>query len=412
MASSTVFEMLLSQPSTKTLSTNLQPEVELLLCCAQPQPGPDPTARIKTLLQGTLDWSYLLQLVARRGLMPLLYWNLKAIGPEAVPQAILAQLQGDFQANARRNLLRTRELLQILALFTAHQVPMIPYKGPVLAALLYGNLSLREFSDLDILIPAQYLSKAKELLLSQGYHPWTDPEHPASPRSYNLQFVRGEAGTELLELHWRVTPPYFAYGVELEAFWERLQPLSLAGVTVQGFSPEDLLLILCVHGGKDDWRRLKWVCDVAGLLRLQPDLDWDQVLRLAGSSGCERMLYLGLFLARDLLGVVLPPAVSAKMQADPTAKRLARQMVERLFSVTVQPLLGIEKHLYYVRLREKWQDKLAYLRYQLHAKVAPNANDEALFALPPALYFLYYPLRPVRLVKQYGQTVLKELYKF
>src|SRR3712207_8653927 len=38
------------------------------------------------------------------------------------------------------------------------------------------------------------------------------------------------------------------------------------------------LLILCVHGTKHIWGRLSWICDVAELLRTQPDMDWEYVL--------------------------------------------------------------------------------------------------------------------------------------
>ena len=80
----------------------------------------------------------------------------------------LDQLRDDFNDNSRRNLFLTRELLNLLTLFETHQIPAIPFKGPVLAASVYGNLALRQFSDLDLIIHKQHVAKARELLVSAG----------------------------------------------------------------------------------------------------------------------------------------------------------------------------------------------------------------------------------------------------
>lgn len=394
-----------------------RPEIKLLLCCARTCINSEVATRIKTLLHQQLDWDYLLQIAMRRGAIPLLYWNLNATHAPGVPGNILNQLRNYFLANAQKNLLLTKELLKLLAIFEAHQIPAIPYKGPILAASVYGNLSLRQFNDLDILVSQQDLPKAKKILIAQGYRSLTNlddnlkaPSFQAS--AYNLKFQRNDGKIDLLELHWRVTPPYFSYSFELESFWKRLKPVSLGGVVVRSFSPEDLLLVLCIHGAKDDWRRLGWVCDVAELIKSQEMLNWDWIVNQANKLGCERMLYLGLFMAHHLLETALPQEVWAKIQADPMIKLLAQQMCDQLFAEEIIPVSGIKRHIYYLRLRERWRDKIVYLAYQARSKASPNTKDQTLLPLPTTLSLLYYPLRPMRLIKEYGRSVWQELHRF
>lgn len=407
---------LLFRQSVRTLSGIFRPEIELLLCCARTHIDPETNARIKSLLRESLDWDYLIRKALQCKVMPLLYWNLNVSYSEDIPQDRLDQLRGYFQANAQRNLVQTRGLLKLLDLFEAHTIPAIPYKGPVLAAHIYGNLALRQFNDLDILISQSDLLKAKELLLSQGYRLLAEmnggsAESSRPSSAYNLKFIRNDSRIELLELHWQVAPPYFSFP-ELESFWQRLVPVSLVGRTVLGPSVEDLLLILCIHGSKDEWRRLSWLCDVAELIRLYHDLNWDYITAWAARLRGERMLYLGLAMASDLLETDLPEEIRLKIKADPMVKLLARQMYERLFAENISPLSGIGKHVYYLKLREKWRDKMTYFLFQARLKVAPNVKDQALVQLPSMLSFFYYPLRPIRLIKQYGLTVLKEFYRF
>ena len=64
-------------------------------------------------------------------------------------------------------------------------------------------------------------------------------------------------------------------------------------------APEELLIILCVHGSKHAWERLKWVVDVAELLRSQR-LNWKRVFSTATKWKCRRMALLGLAFAMGL----------------------------------------------------------------------------------------------------------------
>src|SRR5918994_94858 len=119
-----------------------RPEIELLLSCAATYQDPQAADRIRALLQEEVDWEYLLRMAYRHRTAPLLYWNLNAVCPQAVPKTALYQLRDHFHANNLRNLFLTRELLRLLNLFAAHGVSAVPFKGPALASLAYENLAL------------------------------------------------------------------------------------------------------------------------------------------------------------------------------------------------------------------------------------------------------------------------------
>ena len=72
----------------------------------------------------------------------------------------------------------TAELLRILRLLDAHAIRAVPLKGPALAQSLYGDLALREFCDLDVLVQETDLRKARGLLEAQGYHLDLSPRPP------------------------------------------------------------------------------------------------------------------------------------------------------------------------------------------------------------------------------------------
>ena len=81
----------------------------------------------------------------------------------------------EYKKNTFQMLHLCGEMEQISKLFTENQIRLLFLKGPVLAAELYGDISLRTSKDLDILIPIADLEKVEELLLNVGYVREGDP---------------------------------------------------------------------------------------------------------------------------------------------------------------------------------------------------------------------------------------------
>ncbi len=312
-----------------------RPEDELLLYCARTYRGSEESARISALAWEGVDWEYLIRIAHVHGMAPLLYWHLDSACPEAVPESTLDRLRSHFRTNSVRNLFLTGELLRILKAFGGHGIAAVPYKGPALAASVYGNLALRQFIDLDIMVHRHDVPKAEELLASLGYRPryhLTRVQKAAFLRSQCEHLFTREDGKSVVELHWEITERHLSFPLDTERLWERLEQVPLGGEIVSTFSPEDTLLILCTHGSKHLWERLGWICDVAELIRARrEDMGWERVMAQAGELGGERMLLLGLFLANDLLGAALPDGVLGRIHADPAVKALAGRITEQLF---------------------------------------------------------------------------------
>ncbi len=389
-----------------TQMVGARPEVELLLLCARTQMDSERAARVEALLQEDINWDYLLETAQEHGVMPFLFWNLNAICPEAVPKATIDQLRSRFRNNAQRNVFMAGELLRLLNLFETQEISAVPLKGPSLAESIYGNLALRRQSvDLDVLVREQDVLRAKDLLLHQGYRPeheWALQETLRLQASHEYPFVHHDRRIKV-ELHWKITPEYFSFSPDLELLWKRLRPSFLAGHEVMTPSPEDLLLILCVHGTKHLWQGLGLVCDVAELVH-NKKLDWEQTMKQARELGSERMLFLGLFLASDLLGASLPNEVLQRMWADSSARTLAAQVCKQLFYETDNQPGILDSSLFHLRAKEHLQDRV---RYCIRLTMSPDEWDYRALPLPASLSPFYYILRPIRLMKKYGPSLLR-----
>ncbi|MDT5269642.1 MAG: hypothetical protein QOH49_1828 [Acidobacteriota bacterium] len=371
-----------------------RPEHELLLLCAHRGSPVNIHERIVEFAHAKIDWNYLFLLARRHAVLPLLYKGLEDVDP--LPTEFRARLRDEFRKNATRNTLLAGELARLSQLFEAEGVPLLAYKGPALAQQAFGDISLRRYIDLDVIVRRGDARRAGKLLQSLGY---VKPEGLTESheefllrRQHNLAYTR-DGGLMIVELHWEVAPAHFAAVPVGEGVWERATAVSLFGTEVRCPSPEDLLLALAVHGTKHLWERLAWVCDVAALLNSQPAFDWPHVLRRAKESRVERMLHLVLRLARGLAGAELPEGRFDNSD-DEAMSALSEEVTAVMFSGTEYVPIGFVRNVRFnLRARTRLREKLDYLRFIF----TPTEGDLSAVSLPAGMSFAYYLLRPLRL---------------
>jgi hypothetical protein len=178
-----------------------------------------------------LDWSKTLEMAEHHGVTPLIYTAL-ANSPALVPATRLEELRNRYERNARKNLKFTAELFRILDCLQANSVPAIALKGPLLAETVYGDLALRDFSDLDVLVQGRDVPQAKAALQSLGYSastPLSGAAESAYLKSGYECTLDGPGGRNLLELQWNFAPRFYAVGFDVEGLFSRTQNVQLCG---------------------------------------------------------------------------------------------------------------------------------------------------------------------------------------
>jgi hypothetical protein len=378
-----------------------RPESELIFCCARKELTFRARERIQQLLREPMDWALVLRKAQWHGLLPLLSKHLDAMSPEAVPPPVLAELKRLFQGIARRNLRLAAELLKLHSTFSSHGIPVVPFKGPITALALYGDLSLRRFADLDLLIRKADILKARKILMDRGLLPQFELTEKEELIYFDFRSEHAFISPDkqlVIDLHCALTPRYFSRTLDLDRYWDRLRPLRLGDTEVLTFSPDDLLLILCIHGAKDMWERLILVADIAEILRNSAPLDWTAIFHEAEAVGGSRMLRHGLLLASELLEVDLPAKVAPALQQDSGARWLAAQATKRLLQAEDGPPSHLQRLRFAYRSIARPYDGFRYVAEQVFTS---TPLEWRLFRLPESLYFLYGFVRVFRLAGKY-----------
>jgi len=377
-------------------------EKRLLVCCARTRIQPSIAERIRELAAGPLDWDYVFSEAAENCLIPLLARSLSCSAPDLVPPEQMKRLADAVRANVARCLILSAELIKIMELFQAADILAIPYKGPISAAQAYGDVTLREFEDLDIILRQRDMPKANEIMTRFGYRarsPWILSPGAASsliPGEYNY---RDESRRMMVELHTELTLRHFPRPPDIDDLARRLVPVALGGHEIRTFAPEDALPALCIHGSKDFWERISWVADIAELVQADPSFDFDVAFRRAESWRALRMFHLGLALAAELLDAPLPPDVRSRAQDDRVAAHVASEVSERLLSRPTRTLDAAGRFRF---RRCMVEGALAGWRYAIRLAVVPAEEDWQMIRQPGPLAPLYVALRPLRLLRKYG----------
>ncbi len=363
---------------------------------------------LRDLVRWQIDFDYLIATAYAHGLLPLLHKHLSNTASDIVPGQVLARLKRDSVANSQNVLHLVGRQLRVYKLFKENNIPVALFKGPLLAQMAYGEISLRQAGDIDILIRRRHFNEARTLLESLGYE--MSPKLSAPQLASHLanhceiQFMRDDWFT-VVDLHWDLAPRTFIFDVKADEVMSRLQSVSIAGTSVETFGAEDLLLYQAMHGAKHLWRRLEWISSFAESLRSTPDVSWNTLINRAANAHATRILALGLRLVVQFSDVAVPAHVLASVDRDGAMQHMAEGIREQLFN-TFGAADSTETNLYNLRIMDRKRDALLSA---LRSIFVPTLPDWQALALPAPLHPLYYAYRPLRLSKIYGTSLLRTL---
>ncbi|GGE30415.1 hypothetical protein GCM10011391_06290 [Pullulanibacillus camelliae] len=369
-------------------------EIKLLLWVIQ---GRKKQEMIKGINLEAIDWHGFVQLAVHHRVYPSLFERLQSDAGLPIPHDVQEQLASYYKNNTFKMLYLAAEMEAIARLLEREGVHTLFLKGPILAQVLYNDLSLRTSSDLDVLIPFRHLEKVEHLLCATGYvkHEYFQTVlNDWKWRHHHMTFYHTKKKIKL-EIHWRLHPgpgkePSFA------ELWEKKQELKLSKTGIAFLGNEDLFLFLILHGARHGWSRLRWLVDLQKLMeqpmdgvRLQKLLKRFRATHIGGQVGI-------------LTDALLKTTVPTSLKVLNTKRRSNKLAQEALFYIKEKVNLHQEpvpeaisryhkKHLFKLMSHRQ---KILFLFSFLY----PYSTDVQTLPLPRRFHFLYFLLRPFLLL--------------
>jgi hypothetical protein len=302
---------------------------QVLLICARERLSIEQFQRLHELCQQIDDWEHVLQQAGFRLIDSMVYRHLSRLPEGIVPSSILSRLRDRTRLVTMRNLRMIalhhrleRDLLGPLG------TPHLFFKGPSLAYRYYREPSLRQFRDIDILVPKRYMLKVGQRLREAGFQAYPDPEFGTDS---GLKFQQRFVGM----MDW-IAPEGILVEMpnSLDADWNRLptdqviaeaEMVDVEGQMIPVLSSADFFCYLCKHHSRHHWARLHWIADLSAIFE-SPGFDLARIRERARERGFERTVDAALAIHQ----AVSSHAPWAHRFDDPFARELLRHCLANL----------------------------------------------------------------------------------
>lgn len=385
-------------------SSNLPNEFKLVLICSWLSDNIEQQdMQIKSLVTEDIDWENVLRLAVLHGTLGVFCSVMFRSGWPNVSNSIKEHFKRIRIGQAARALKHVAELRSICNEFRKEGIQLIPLKGVLLSFQLYGDSTVRNSVDIDILVKKDDFERAGKLLFDLGYQ--ISPKYSYQSTSHrkhihellhHYEFLNPKTSC-VVELHWR---SYLWSESQISLLWNDSIETAWMGIKVSQLSQVDTVLFLAEHGSRHGWQCLKWLSDLSMLWQKISPNELSRVYERALSFELQRvMLHTELMLER-FYGIKLSCQASSILKSNAKVGKLTDFITKRLVATS---------HKYYSREHIKVFKHIILLRilrpsvsiFTLLKIVAITPDDFVEVSLPKCLFWLYIPLRPILWFKRH-----------
>jgi len=366
----------------------LTPEAELVVRCARLRPADGDDNRLPQLLAREPDWTTVLALAQRHGVIALVHDRLRRLPADSPPTSVREVLGRRAVRQAGRATRLLDALSEVLAACAARGVQVVPLRGAP------RGVAPTEPVEISLLVRPSDVTAAGAALAAIGVGPetaLTTAQIFALHRTQRARRFVHPAGHGVT-VQWDVESADLIHGPPVHEVWQRAAPATVAGQPCVSLANADLFLFLCIRGTARRWQRLVWIRELAELMDATDLYDLQRALVRAKRAGSRRAVALGASLAVRLLGAPAPLPLLEAGRGAITAE--LRGEVLRDLAAVPRPLpTPWQIARFHLRSRERRRDRL---RYAWRRALLPAVDDVAGVRLPPPLFPLLYAVPPVR----------------
>ncbi|MEY3366937.1 MAG: hypothetical protein RI973_92 [Bacteroidota bacterium] len=239
----------------------------------------------------------------------------------------------------KKSLSNLRALEEMFARLEERKIQAVLYRGLSWSHQLYGDLALREGTDIDIFVHRCDLPVIGEIMAGLGYRQTPDAAHPRLDgvirHGYNFKYDRwDEAGDRThVEPHYAACHKIYHLDLELSELIDRPPTvICLREQEIPVFSPDRVMLPMVVNNGiHEAWSRLKYLLDLHLFLeQYGEEVHWEEVRELMRKKDMYLNFLVGCHVCRSMLGTRVPLFFEQEL-AGKRVERLGKERIKRVY---------------------------------------------------------------------------------
>ncbi len=367
----------------------------IILLSSRIHPSVEDLTALDAQVAQVADWEEVVRNLIERGVGPLFYTKLSQLNNRTlIPAGSLEKLRQAYYLTLSRGMVLYDVFRKAVGVLKANDIDLMVLKGAYLAEKLYGDIALRQFSDIDLLIREDDGEKAQAVLREAGFQ---SEDYPMAA------FLRQQLGFEhypqmiykggAVELHVRLSRPGEHYEILTENVWQHAETVTLQGIEVKVPDLTDVLIHTCVHLHKhfrEGQIQFTGFSDIVNLLHIHADaINWEELSERCRLYRCEEIVFTYVILASKYYRINLPVGIVSNYE------HCLKPADEELFLSYLSGFTGrhysVQSKMKGVHQLEGTEMKLKYLIWMMFPSKKYMVTSYKI--KNPGLYWCYYPYR-------------------
>jgi|GEM_PF-421778 len=339
-----------------------------------------------------------------------------------VTEQFKTALKNELHSITLQNFEIAKETERIVQKLAIAGITAIPYKGVAYSKQFYGDISMRESSDIDLAIDASDLLAIKPLLEEDGYAIAAGMENPvnASADYYtenkDLCFDKITPQHRFhVELHWMTTHPRYQASINLNKInIAKTVESELGGTSLRFLEPtEHCRATLLHHFLYDGMEYLKLLVDIAQaqlVISTKANVEKKDAINESGITlhnkkiaTLEQHYHIApIFQAiEEFFGVeqgsiqVNDYKISTDIIDYCLRSTIGRYQRHRVFNLMGHYQRTLRNRVRFIKNKK---DKRRFQLSYIHGLIKPGLGERQWIPLPNFLHGLYYLIRPIRIL--------------
>lgn len=266
------------------------------------------------------DWPLVIEIASQKLVSPAI-GHVLTLHPD-VPDDVKAYFAAVIGLNQERNAILENTICDVTAALNRAGLTPLLLKGAAnLFDGLYPDRTARIMGDIDILVPAEGVSAASEVLTATGY-PTVEPMPPVkrwinvASRAHHLPMHANDTSGAGVELHFELFGPGYAHLINAKDALARALPRNRDGLRYLLLCPADRVTHNIVHARmhheahRKGLVSLRQMADLALLIdRYGGAIDWREIKGRFASAGTSAVLRDQAGLLQEIFGRDIPVPV-------------------------------------------------------------------------------------------------------
>ena len=339
-----------------------------------------------------------------------------------ISEELKISLKNELHSITLQNFEIAKETERIVKKLTIVGITAIPYKGVAYSKQFYGDISMRESTDIDLAIDASDLLAIKPQFEEDGYAIAPGMENPvkASTTYYtenkDLCFDKVTSNHQFhVELHWMVTHPRYQAPTNLNKIniAETVES-ELGGTSLRFLEPtEHLRATLLHHLLHDGMEYLKLLVDITQAqmaIRSSPqeaeklnnqDVKITLLNKKIAELGQHYHVAPILQEIKELFGIGQISGIQTKNSIKKSVidyclqSNIGRYQRHRPLSLLGHYIRSLHNRVRFIKNKK---DQHRFQISYIHSLIKPGLGEREWIPLPQFLHGLYYLIRPVRIL--------------